>query len=122
MNRELERWRHGNTIEGDFICPNEANALELTAGIQRLTERLDACADMVVEIGQYQIRVEELEAKNLELVQALEHANDAWESTLKDQWHERGSREWSDFATEDQRAIKRHRDIIERARPEEPKT
>lgn len=22
MQRELERWRHGTTIEGDFVCPN----------------------------------------------------------------------------------------------------
>lgn len=25
--RELERWRHGNTIEGDFVCPNELRAV-----------------------------------------------------------------------------------------------
>lgn len=23
MQRELDRWRHGATVEGDFVCPNE---------------------------------------------------------------------------------------------------
>jgi len=23
LKRELDRWRHGATIEGDFVCPNE---------------------------------------------------------------------------------------------------
>lgn len=28
--RELERWRHGNTIEGDFVCPNALRAYDAT--------------------------------------------------------------------------------------------
>lgn len=27
--RELERWRHGKTIEGDFVCPNELRAVNV---------------------------------------------------------------------------------------------
>ncbi len=33
MTRELERWRHGVTIEGDFVCPD---SLELTETKQQL--------------------------------------------------------------------------------------
>jgi hypothetical protein len=35
--RELERWRHGVTIEGDFVCPNELAATNLEAEVARLT-------------------------------------------------------------------------------------
>lgn len=35
LTRELERWRHGNTIEGDFVCPN---ALERDTALARVAE------------------------------------------------------------------------------------
>jgi hypothetical protein len=28
--RELERWRHGATIEGDFVCPNDLRVMRLS--------------------------------------------------------------------------------------------
>jgi flagellar biosynthesis GTPase FlhF len=40
--RELERHRHGNTIEGDDVCPNELRVRELEEAIrQALRERDD---------------------------------------------------------------------------------
>ncbi len=39
MTRELERWRHGVTIEGDFVCPD---SLELTETKQQLSAMTDA--------------------------------------------------------------------------------
>lgn len=32
--RELDRWRHGNTIEGDFVCPNELEVARLKSTIE----------------------------------------------------------------------------------------
>lgn len=29
MARELERWRHGVTVEGDFVCPHQMEAERL---------------------------------------------------------------------------------------------
>jgi hypothetical protein len=40
-HRELERWRHGVTIEGDYVCPAElelTNRAPTTADIQRLAD------------------------------------------------------------------------------------
>lgn len=34
--RELERWRHGSTIEGDFVCPYEFDLLQRDKEIERL--------------------------------------------------------------------------------------
>lgn len=35
--RELERWRHGEPVEGDFVCPNALALDELRAQLARLT-------------------------------------------------------------------------------------
>lgn len=33
--READRWRHGATVEGDFVCPNQ---LQLDAALARVRE------------------------------------------------------------------------------------
>ena len=33
-NRELERWRHGVTIEGDFVCPDSLALSEARAELR----------------------------------------------------------------------------------------
>lgn len=38
LERELERWRHGNTIEGDFVCPNELRAVNAEAELRTLRQ------------------------------------------------------------------------------------
>jgi hypothetical protein len=40
--RELERWRHGNTIEGDFVCPNELALVEARAAYLKESELASA--------------------------------------------------------------------------------
>ena len=35
-NRELERWRHGATVEGDFVCPDSLALTAANAEIERL--------------------------------------------------------------------------------------
>lgn len=40
--RELERWRHGNTVEGDFVCPNELERTAALAEIMRMKPVFDA--------------------------------------------------------------------------------
>jgi hypothetical protein len=36
LKAELERWRHGNTIEGDFVCPDSLALTEVTAERDRM--------------------------------------------------------------------------------------
>ena len=44
MERELERWRHGLTIEGDFVCPNALAADNARDDLARLKAlALEAC-------------------------------------------------------------------------------
>jgi len=38
--RELERWRHGVTIEGDFVCPNDLRAANAERERDKLYEEL----------------------------------------------------------------------------------
>jgi hypothetical protein len=40
--RELERWRHGVTIEGDFVCPDSLRADALQARVGKLEAVADA--------------------------------------------------------------------------------
>lgn len=46
--RELERWRHGKQVEGDYVCPHEARAEELTREVERREEMLRASAPEVI--------------------------------------------------------------------------
>lgn len=49
MERELERWRHGQQIEGDYVCPN---ALEL----ERLKEKNAALAGLGEQMNDHQCK------------------------------------------------------------------
>lgn len=37
---ELERWRHGAPVEGDYVCPNEYEAAQAKAALKELKENL----------------------------------------------------------------------------------
>jgi hypothetical protein len=36
LGRELERWRHGQQIEGDYVCPNSLDVMRLQEVIEKL--------------------------------------------------------------------------------------
>jgi hypothetical protein len=40
VERELERWRHGVTVEGDFVCPDSLRMTALEAALRQLTDDL----------------------------------------------------------------------------------
>lgn len=42
QERELERWRHDVTVEGDFVCPGELAASNLRDEKSRLNSRVEA--------------------------------------------------------------------------------
>lgn len=42
--RELERWRHGVTVEGDFVCPDSLECERLRTANAEL---LEACRDAI---------------------------------------------------------------------------
>jgi len=45
VERELERWRHGNTTEGDFVCPNALAATNAQRERDAARHELDICAN-----------------------------------------------------------------------------
>lgn len=49
--RELERWRHGQPVEGDYVCPNELRATiaesQLDAAVAVAAER-ERCEGIVI--------------------------------------------------------------------------
>jgi hypothetical protein len=38
IGHELERWRHGNTIEGDFVCPDSLQLTDARKEIEQLKQ------------------------------------------------------------------------------------
>lgn len=49
--RELERWRHGATIEGDFVCPNELRAVNAEAALAEERAKREADKPAWVKLG-----------------------------------------------------------------------
>lgn len=58
LTRELERHRHGVTIEGDFVCPDSLQLDRLRAENDRLwrirSKREDRIAELEAEVDQLQ--------------------------------------------------------------------
>jgi len=109
LERELERWRHGVQVEGDFVCPDSLRANELErqlrevkeaavntassragtarvfAGMKRLEleEELKQCSEQMVRMQNEINRIseKETEARDIaELSQAYIAANDVLSS------------------------------------------
>ena len=60
--RELERWRHGTTIEGDFVCPNAlalANMTDARDEVYRQKEMWRKCAIGLATAHNETIRLDE---------------------------------------------------------------
>lgn len=51
-NRELERWRHGNMIEGDFVCPDSLALTEARAECEALSKTITECNWQLVRAEQ----------------------------------------------------------------------
>jgi hypothetical protein len=47
--RELERWRHGVQIEGDYVCPDSLRMTEALAEVERLRAGIRQQAAQLVE-------------------------------------------------------------------------
>ena len=57
-NRELERWRHGVTIEGDFVCPDSL----------ALSEALRVNADLTRQLAEARAEIERLNARRFPIM------------------------------------------------------
>ncbi len=53
-NRELERWRHGVIVEGDFICPD---SLALNAANATIAERDATIAGLVAALQPFSLKM-----------------------------------------------------------------
>lgn len=68
-NQELERWRHGATIEGDFVCPHQLEASNLRAELREVREALRTALWMAD--GEDNMTNEQRGEKILELMRLL---------------------------------------------------
>ena len=76
LQRELERWRHGATIEGDFVCPHEAENTALRAVVD-VAVKWHNCFDEDGEIknrihlGDVEVELDEAVAAHLRATGAV---------------------------------------------------
>lgn len=63
--READRWRHGITIEGDFVCPTALERDELKAACERMRAVLDAAAK-VSQLRERQSRLGDVDYDQLD--------------------------------------------------------
>jgi hypothetical protein len=71
-NRELERHRHGNTIEGDDVCPDSLALTAARSDLTRLTRERD---EAVAELIQVNRVFESIAGEADDLEDALIHSN-----------------------------------------------
>jgi len=50
LERELERWRHGQQIEGDYVCPNALEATNLRLQLSAAEAERDAYRAMLCDV------------------------------------------------------------------------
>jgi hypothetical protein len=72
LERELERWRHGVTVEGDYVCPDSLRMTELGAALRRMVDEAD---DLVRGYGIAELRAEP--GSSLEQARAALRAGEA---------------------------------------------
>ena len=49
--QEADRWRHGQTIEGDFVCPDSLRALAAEQENERLRQTIETLLPWLDEMG-----------------------------------------------------------------------
>ncbi len=79
--RELERHRHGTTIEGDFVCPNEVTISELSSAFEAM--RIDN-HDLTAKVAALE---SDLAARTVERDEAREQK--LAERAIAQEWEER---------------------------------